>query len=85
MLRSIENPHGEPDAWTFWNLPRPVVFFEAGYNGARNLFSGKLAFSQIPSAPSDEYCALMERVWQGNVRRRNRYRVYFTFATIAAC
>lgn len=29
ILRSLENPHGEPDAWTFWNL-RARLFFRSG-------------------------------------------------------
>ncbi len=47
VLRSMKNPHGEPDAWTF-RFTRPVVFSKRG-TMARDL-SPKLAFSKYRSS-----------------------------------
>ena len=47
VLRSVENPHGEPDAWTFWNS-RARLFFRAGEQWQEIFSSGNWSFPKYP-------------------------------------
>jgi len=47
ILRSLENPHGEPDAWTCWNS-RARLFFRSGANWRNAFGGGNWAFPSYP-------------------------------------
>jgi hypothetical protein len=46
-LRSFENPHGESDAWTFWNA-RARVFFRTGPEWRQIFSEGRWSFPTYP-------------------------------------
>jgi hypothetical protein len=47
ILRSLENPHGEPDAWTFWNS-RARLFFRSGSEWRHVFSQGSWLFPTYP-------------------------------------
>lgn len=81
VLRSLENPHGEPDAWTFWNS-RARLFFRAGVQW-REIFSfGNWSFPKYPQLLPMNIVRLWSAFGQETFAGSIMIAFLFTFATV---
>ncbi|MDY0091850.1 MAG: glycosyltransferase family 39 protein [Candidatus Vecturithrix sp.] len=81
MLRSIENPHGEPDAWTFWNL-RARLFFRSGVQWREIFSQGNWPFPKYPQLLPMNIVRLWSAFGRETFAGAIAIAFMFTFATI---
>lgn len=81
LLRTIENPHGEPDAWTFWNS-RARLFFRGGAQWKEIFSKGNWSFPAYPLLIPTNVVRLWSALGRETLIGPAIIAFLFTFATI---
>ncbi|MBD3305464.1 hypothetical protein GF339_03710 [candidate division KSB3 bacterium] len=81
LLRSLENPHGESDAWTFWNL-RARLFFRSGEHWRTVFSQGNWSFPTYPQLIPLHVVRVWTYLGRESVAGPIVVALLFTFATL---
>lgn len=81
VLRAVENPHGEADAWTFWNA-RARLFFRTGLAWRQIFSEGRWSFPTYPLQTSMNVLRLWSAIDRESQIGPILIAGLFTFASI---